>query len=155
MDCWTLQAEVVFCTFHFVLKKEVCFSLCLNLIPVDTLIVCKENSFAEVAGSAESRKGNSVTMQVYHFLYMIRALQLFSLLFDVPFCCTFDFYLLMLNHWSVMLELSHSFLRSTDGNHSTHSSLIFISAGWEEGCLIAAHPTGAFGQTATSTSISL
>lgn len=92
-------------------------------------MVCEGNSFAEVAGSSESRKGNSITMQVYHFLYMIATLQLFSLLFDVAFCCTFDLCLLMLNHWSAMLEVSHSFLRPTDGSHSTHSSLVFISAG--------------------------
>lgn len=33
----------------------------------------------------------------------------------------------MLNHWSAMLELSPSLLRSTDGDHATHSSTVFVT----------------------------
>lgn len=125
MDCWTLQAEVVFCTFHFVLKKEVCF--CLNPIPVNGLqreLFCRSLRFRwEQEGNQHYHAGVSFPLHDWSFAALFVALWCRLLLYV--------WLVLMFNHWSAMLELSHSFLRPTDGSHSTHSSLVFVPAGWE------------------------
>ena len=110
-----------------------------------------------MAGFAESRKGKQLAMQMWHFLYLAGALQqdLVSLLSDVLFCCSIDWCLLMLDHQSAMLELSHGLLRSTDYHHATHSSVVCVTSEWEESCLTEALLTVAFKQRASTTLIPL
>lgn len=122
MDCWTFQADVMFCIHAFHAQE---FPLCK---PHPCCLFAKRSLLERGQNLPRIGRESGLPWKVWHILYLTGALQQnpVLLLSDILSCCTFDWCLLVLNHQSALPEPSHGLLRFTD--ISVHSHLGFVTS---------------------------